>query len=62
MSIALAMGVGSAWYSVDANDAIRLSVEGMTTTTAHSLLVSRLHRHFGQIDDALSRWTMVYDE
>ncbi len=61
-SIALVTGVGSTWCSVDANNAIRLLVEGTTTTTAHSLLVSCLHCRFGQIDDVLSRWTMDHNK
>ena len=61
-SITSATGVGSAWCSVDADDTIRLSVEGTTTTTAHSLLVSRLLRRFERIDNALSRWTTDHNE
>ena len=61
-SITLVTGVGLTWCSVDTDNAIRLLVEGTTTTTAHSLLVSCLHCRFGQIDDVLSRWTMDHNK
>ena len=61
-SIALAMGVGLAWCSVDANNVIRLLVEGTTMTTAHLSLVLRLCRRFGRIDNALLRWMTDHNE
>ena len=61
-SIASATRVGSAWCSVDANNAICLSVEGTTTTMAHSLLVLCLRCPFGRIDEALLRWTTDHNE
>ena len=40
----------------------KTSVEGTMTTMAHSSLVSRLLRRFGQIVDTLSRWTADHDK